>query len=140
MFDDCMNSKKRGDAGLGQAIGYFTAKGISVSLPLTDSQDYDLVVDLDIEGLKKVQVKTTSSKTETGTYKVALRVCGGNSKKNFVRKKADQIDYDYLFVLCDNGKMFFIPKADMKGVKTYVQLGKAYGRYEVVYGGSSSTG
>lgn len=41
------NSKKQGDAGLGEAIAYFTRLGYTVQLPLTDSQDYALVVDID---------------------------------------------------------------------------------------------
>ena len=51
------NSKKQGDAGLGQAIAYFTSQGYDVSLPLTDSADWDLIVEME-SGLKRVQVKT----------------------------------------------------------------------------------
>ena len=40
------NSKKQGDAGLGIAIEYFTTKGYCVCIPLTDSQEYDLVVEI----------------------------------------------------------------------------------------------
>ena len=39
------NSKKQGDWGLGRAIAYFTLKEYTVSVPLTESQDYDLIVD-----------------------------------------------------------------------------------------------
>jgi hypothetical protein len=68
------NSKKQGDVGMGVAIGYFAARGITVCIPLTDSQDYDLVIDLD-DVLKKVQVKTTTSKAGTRRgYDVHLRV------------------------------------------------------------------
>ncbi len=48
------NSKKQGDIGLGAAIAYFTFKGFTVSIPLTDSQDYDLVVD-DGHKLSRIQ-------------------------------------------------------------------------------------
>ena len=51
------NTKKQGDVGLGAAIAFFSNLGYTVATPLTDSQNYDLVVDMD-EGLKKVQVKT----------------------------------------------------------------------------------
>ena len=30
---------------MGIAIGYFVAQGYTVSVPLTDSQDYDLIID-----------------------------------------------------------------------------------------------
>lgn len=32
-----MNTKEKGNLGLGQAIAYFTLKGHTVSIPLTDS-------------------------------------------------------------------------------------------------------
>ena len=41
------NSKKQGDAGLGQAIAYFTMLGYDIALPLTDSADWDLIVEMD---------------------------------------------------------------------------------------------
>jgi hypothetical protein len=39
------NTKKQGDVGL--AIGWFTSQGHTVCVHLTDSQDYDLVVEID---------------------------------------------------------------------------------------------
>jgi hypothetical protein len=41
------NSKKQGDWGLGSAIAWFTAQGYTVALPITDSQHYDLIVDIE---------------------------------------------------------------------------------------------
>ena len=48
------NSRKQGDVGLGRAIAYFTSEGFTVCLPLTDNQDYDLVVEKE-NGLKKIE-------------------------------------------------------------------------------------
>lgn len=70
------NTKKQGDVGLGLAIGWFTSQGHTVCVPLTDSQDYDLVVDIDGK-LQKVQVKTTTYKAPSGAYSVGLSVKGG---------------------------------------------------------------
>ena len=39
-------NKHIGNAALGTAIGYFTNEGHTVSIPLTDTQDYDLLVDI----------------------------------------------------------------------------------------------
>ena len=39
-------NKHIGNAALGTAIGYFTNAGYTVSIPLTDTQDYDLIVDM----------------------------------------------------------------------------------------------
>jgi hypothetical protein len=38
MFPSFKNSKKQGDAGLGIAIGWLSAQGFDVLLPLTDSR------------------------------------------------------------------------------------------------------
>lgn len=109
MLGDYKNSKKQGDAGLGVAIAYFCGLGYPVSVPLTDSQDYDLVVE--IEGdLKKIQVRTTKYKTKSGSYCVGLRVLGGNAKKNFVHKKCSEMTYDFLFVVTGDGTRYLVPK------------------------------
>lgn len=71
MFNNAGNSKQQGDVGLGAAIGWFTSKGYTVCIPLTDSQDYDLVVETKGK-LEKVQVKTTSSTKENGNSTVWL--------------------------------------------------------------------
>lgn len=54
-----LNSRKEiGNAALSMAIAYFGSNGYVVSVPLNDTQDYDLVVDKDGK-LQKVQVKGT---------------------------------------------------------------------------------
>ena len=45
MFRECKNTKEQGNIGLGVAIQYFTQNLYTVSLPLNDSQDYDLIVE-----------------------------------------------------------------------------------------------
>ena len=68
-----LNSRREiGNAGLAMAIAYFGANGITVSIPLNDTQDYDLVVDYGGK-LKTVQVKATNNLTEAGTYAVSLK-------------------------------------------------------------------
>lgn len=129
MFENCSNSKKKGDAGLGQAIAYFTGLGVSVCVPLTDSQDYDLVVELEHE-LKKVQVKSAGYKVGD-VYRVGLRVCGGNSKVNFVHKHATEIRYDYLFIVTSECVRYLIPKATIADVRAEISLGKKYEKYIV---------
>lgn len=47
---------------------------------MTDSQDYDLLVD-NGENILKIQVKpTTQVDKRTGNFQVGLRTCGGNRK------------------------------------------------------------
>ena len=37
-----ITNKEKGNSGLGMAIAYFTTSGYIVSIPLNDTQDYDL--------------------------------------------------------------------------------------------------
>jgi PD-(D/E)XK endonuclease len=125
MFKNCKNTKKQGDVGLGDAISFFVAKGLTVSVPLTDSQDYDLIVDIDGE-LQRVQVKTTTYKRHD-IFNVSLSLKGGNSKKNFIHKKGHELDYDFLYVLTQDGTRYFIPK-DVIGSST-ICLGKKFDQF-----------
>lgn len=122
LFDNCKNSKQQGNIGIGKAIQYFTLNGYTVSIPLNDSQDYDLIVDNGI--LNKVQVKTTKSLSKYGIYKVNLRVGGGNSKRNYVRKTGQEVKYDLLFVLCNDGSQYVIPKSYIESNKNCLSLGE----------------
>lgn len=40
-----MKSDLKGNIGLGKAISYFTEQGYIVSLPLTNHQCYDLIIE-----------------------------------------------------------------------------------------------
>ena len=69
-------NKEKGNSALGIAIAYFSFNGYTVSIPLNDTQDYDLVIEKN-NLLKTVQVKSTGCKTKYGVYQVALKSCGG---------------------------------------------------------------
>lgn len=101
-----VSSKKKGDIGMGVAIGYYTSMKYNVSIPLTDSQDYDLVVEIDKE-LKKVQVKYTSYQ-KNGNYVAYFAVRGGTKGK--ITKQAEDVDFDILFVTNDVGGRWSIPR------------------------------
>ncbi len=131
MFQNCKNTKKQGDVGLGICISHFCSLGYTVSIPLTDSQDYDLIVEIPELGLQKVQVKTTNSKSPSGKYVVALRITGGNSKSNFVNKLNTEIVYDQLFVLTADGDKYLIPKNIIKDIKTSINLSGNYLQYKL---------
>lgn len=126
------NTKKQGDAGLGVAIGYFCEEvGYTVCVPLTDSQDYDLVIERDNEGIQKVQIKTTTYKNTYGFYQVNMSVKGGNSKENFIHKTADEIFYDLLFVVTGDKSKYLIPKKDISHIKHSLVLGALYEKYKI---------
>jgi len=120
-FDIYDNTKKRGDAGVGIAIAHYTVSGKTVSIPITDSQDYDLIVEFP-DGLKKVQVKTVQGTVQTGKHRVSLRIGGGNSKENYTSKFGPDVIYDILFVVCDNGDLYEIPKSEFKGHRNSITM------------------
>ena len=91
---------------------------------------YDLVIEMDSE-LKKVQIKTTSEKNPAGNPVVGLRLVGGNSKVNFVQKMAQDIIYDFLYVLTDAGDRYFLPKSAIENITTKLTLGKKYIDYKI---------
>jgi hypothetical protein len=116
------NPKKQGDVGMGVAIGYFASRGITVCIPLTDSQDYDIVVDMD-GSLKKIQIKTTTSKSRTKKgYSVQLKTCGGNRSGSGKIKLFDPTRVDYVFVLIENGDQYLIPSCKVAG-RTMITIG-----------------
>lgn len=107
-----MNSKKKGDIGVGRAIQAFAEKGWTVAIPLTDSQDYDLIVDIPQTGLRRVQVKYSSFQPRPGTYQVQLGVRGG--VKGGIWKKPNQIYFDDLFIAAKDGTNWLIPRSVVK--------------------------
>lgn len=126
MFDKATTTKKQGDIGLGEAIGYFTKLGYTVSLPLTDSQDYDLIVD---DGaIKRVQVKTTSYKGKYGSHTVSLSTKGG--RKGSAIKTFNPTSYEILFVVTHKGDKYVIPTSSIQG-KTGINVG-AYESFRAV--------
>ena len=129
MFKTAINSRKQGDIGLGSAIAWYASIGQTVSIPLTDNQHYDLVVD-DGSKLNKVQVKTSGCKKNNGVYDVWLRTCGGNrSSKGYVRP-FNRAEVDYVFVLLSDGRRYVIPSSKIGGVH-HICIGNKYVKYMI---------
>ena len=109
------------------AIAYFATIGATVSLPLTDSQEYDLIADVDGK-LSRVQVKTTNF-VKREHYYVELRTKGGNKSGTGKTKKFDPSMVDQLFILTGDGKQFLVPTKELKNINSltltekYVSVG-----------------
>ena len=129
MFKHATNSKKQGDIGLATAINWFVANGYTVSIPLTDSQDYDLIVD-NGNIPEKVQIKTTTQSNKSGSYEVGLRVLGGNQSWSGVVKHFDNTKVDIVFVLCDNGDKYVIPAKTITS-KNSISVGSKWREFKV---------
>lgn len=123
-----MNTRKQGDVGLGRAIQYFTSKGNTVLLPLTDNQRYDLVCE--VEGaLKKVEVKHTTY-APRGSFFVSLTIKGGNRKNTSKIRTPLPDDFDLLFVACGDGTNYLVPQ-EVVGSRHSITLNKAVEKYKV---------
>lgn len=120
-------NKEKGNSGLGMAIAYFTTNGYVVSIPLNDTQDYDLIIEKG-GNIKTVQVKATGCKTKRGIYQVALKSCGGtcgNTYKTLIDTKID-----FLFILNEKLEMYLIPIKVIKN-RTTLNLCDKYNKYLV---------
>lgn len=96
-------TQRKGDIAKSKAIATFTAMGFDVSLPLTESAPYDLIVDA--KGfLRRVQCKFSSK-----SY-VDLRRVHSNAQ-GYVVKKYSANDYDWLYVFTAKGKEYIIEQA-----------------------------
>ena len=120
-------NKQRGNCGLGLAIAYYSTHGYTVSIPLNDTQDYDLLVDKDGK-IESVQVKYTSCKTKYGNYQVALKSCGGTKGETY--KTIIDTKIDEVFVVTDTMEMFIIPIEEIKN-KTTLNLCEKYEKNRV---------
>lgn len=100
-------NKDKGRAGLSAAIAYFGMNGYNVSIPLNDTQDYDLVVEKD-NIFQKVQCKATGSQDG----KIDFRITSGQ-KNGITIGNILNTQIDILFCLNQNQTMFCIPFKDI---------------------------
>lgn len=108
-------NKEKGNSSLGIAIAYYASNGYTVSIPLNDTQDYDLIVDKD-DILKKVQVKSSACKTKFGNNQVALKSCGGTKGKTY--KTVIETKIDEVFILTEDLKIYIIPIEEINNKST----------------------
>lgn len=126
-----ISSGTKGNIALGNAIAYFTKLGYTVAIPLTDTQKYDLIVDID-GILKKVQCKYTSIKDKGVTFILDLRVRGHiDSKGVYYSKNFEEDSADFIYALTSEGQTFLIPTEDLKGRQS-ISLGKKAINYSTI--------
>ena len=120
-------NKEKGNTGLGMAIAYFSSNGYTVSIPLNDTQDYDIIVEKN-GLLKTVQVKATGCKRKNGNYQVALKSCGGTTGKTY--KTFLDTNVDILFIVTKDMSMYSIPKSEVQN-KSTLNICSKYEKFRV---------
>ena len=119
-------NKEKGNTGLGIAIAYYSSNGYTVSIPLNDTQDYDLIVDRENK-IKRVQVKATSCK-KNNNYQVPLKSCGGTKGK--IYKTIINTNIEELFIFTEKMEIYIIPKILIKNRST-ISLCDKYEKFKI---------
>lgn len=122
-------NKEKGNTSLGIAIAYYTSNGYTVSIPLNDTQDYDLIVDKN-NILKRVQVKSSGCITKSGNYQVALKSCGGTNGKTY--KTIKDTIVEEVFIFLGNKEIYIIPAEKIKN-KSTLSICSKYKEYKIQY-------
>jgi PD-(D/E)XK endonuclease len=101
-------TQRKGDIATARAIATFTTMGYDVSIPLTESAAYDIVVD-DGTQLARVQCKFANDRRR----QVDLRRIHSNSS-GYVVKRILADSYDWLYVL-DGSNAEYLVKECLAG-------------------------
>lgn len=109
------NNKEKGRAGISLAIAYFGTNGYTVSLPINDTQWYDLVVEKD--GIfQTVQCKFTASKDKA----ISFRSTGGTN--GGVYDNILNHPLDLLFCADNEMNLFVIPMSEIRAFGNQKQI------------------
>ena len=98
-----IDRKQIGRVGLSMAINYFTCQGYTVSLPMNDTQWYDLVIEKNGK-FETVQCKATQTKND----KIDFRSTGGTNGSVY-DNLLNHPELDWLFCVNKDFKMWLIP-------------------------------
>ena len=119
-----LTNREKGRIGLSMAINYFTIHGYTVSLPLNDTQWYDMVVEKD-NHFYTIQCKCTTTEDDT----IALKSCGGTNGSIY-DNVINHPELDYLFCVNKDFNCWLIPVKDIinagntKEIKLRTELAK----------------
>ena len=109
-------NKDKGRACLTNAIAYFGSNGYTVSIPLNDTQNYDLVVEKD-GVFQSIQCKFGGRKVRNNddAYECGLRSVGA---KGTYHGNVKDSGVDLLFCLRPDEVMYLIPVKDIDNVSS----------------------
>ena len=129
-----ISPRLQGDIGeRAAAVWLLSQPDTSVFTPFGHSPDTDLVAIID-DQLVRVQVKTSTLFVKNGRYQVSLATRGGNQSWNRIVKRFSSSRCDYLFVLIEDGRQWFIPSEAVEGTTAIIVGGPKYAAYEVERG------
>ena len=106
-----LDRKSVGRIGLSMAINYFTIQGYTISIPLNDTQWYDLIIEKDGK-FETVQCKATQTQDDT----IDFRSTGGTNGgiyDNLLNHK----ELNWLFCVNKDLDMWLIPVKEITTTK-----------------------
>ena len=106
-----MDRKLIGRIGLSKAIDYYTLQGYTISLPLNDTQWYDLIIEKD-GVFKTVQCKAITTEESA----IDLRETGGTKGSQY-NHVLNHDNLDILFCVNKDLNIWIIPISDLKEAK-----------------------
>ena len=123
------NNKEKGRAGMSMTIAYFGSNGYTVSIPLSDTQWYDLIIEKDGK-FQTIQCKTTTTEDNT----IYLRSMGGSNGSEYDNVLDHPVDL--LFCLDNSQKLYLIPVVDIRasGNKKAITISQKskWSKYQVI--------
>lgn len=124
-----MNTKQQGAIYVAKAIAYFAYEGYNISVPISDVQRYDLIVEKN-GTLSRVEVKSSRFQSNNISYQVSLRTRGGNRSWTGKTVSLSSTDCELVFIGCDDGSQYLFPITLLEGRATINLPGK-YKEYQV---------
>lgn len=109
------------------ATAWFLLRGYPTAVP-SEPQEYDLLVTLP-EGIRRVQVKSTTSQTAHGRWLVRVGHRPYSLDKSASSAPYDPDTLDYFFVVVGEGSLYLVPSHIFAG-RTAVYI-DGYARYRV---------
>lgn len=114
MLIEIKNNKQLGEIGERITIGELSKYGIDIMLPMSDNLPFDFIIYYNNK-FYKVQVKTSNSRTKTGSIEFSL------TSNNWL--KGDKYEYTKddcdFFLLCDLTNVYLLPMDVAKGRKVF---------------------
>ncbi len=110
-------TSEKGDIGLTKAIYELTTQKYSVSLPISESKKYDLIIEKD-NICKTVQVRYSKISERIPSIVIKLASGWSDKQKNHIIKR-NISDYDILAVYCPNtDSMYYLEAEEFKNGTT----------------------
>jgi hypothetical protein len=128
-----LKPREQGDMGELSAMDWLASKGAHIYVPLGHSPDIDVIATINGSVLR-IEVKTSTRRTQAGRWDVMIATRGGNQSWNGLVKHFKPERCDYLFVHVGDGRRWFIPSTVIESSTGLSLGGPKYSEFEIEVG------